>query len=70
MFAIASFTVVVLMISSCVIDFILLWERIPIISFNYFTFVLQAFRENLLINTLTVGFEFYTNWPAPLHRKC
>ena len=43
------------MISSHVIDCILVWDSFPIIAVNHFILVLQAFRGNWLINTLTLG---------------
>ena len=68
-FDVALFYYSCLMISNHVIDFMLVWERSPIVSLNYSTVVLQACRENLSNNTLTVGLDFYRDWHAPVHRK-
>ena len=60
-FAVALFYLVCLMISSHVVDFILLLERFLIISFNCFILILQPFPDNYLINILTVGVDVYRN---------
>ena len=51
----------VFLVPSNVIDFVLVWDRFPTVSFNHFILVLQSFRENSLINTLAAGVDFYRN---------